>query len=155
LSADVVAARLTDTPVFALHARDDTVASVSNSRNAVNGVLLADHQPAPTYPALGNPSILLVSNPQIESQQQIVNLIHQQGATSDFFVSNPKLDLMYVEAPGGGHDGMIGIYNFPQTYNWLFSHSLAVPEPDSFVIATIGFVLVMCKSRSTRRPACL
>jgi predicted esterase len=135
---DFVGAHLINTPVFALHARDDNTAPVSGSRNAVNGILSADHQRLPTYPPTGNPSIFLISNPNVGAQNGFADLVHQQGSTVDSFLSDPKLDLLYVEAPSGGHTGLLGALNFPQPYDWLFSHSLAVPEPPTIVMAFVG-----------------
>src|SRR6476646_4460096 len=49
VQSDFVPARLIDTPIIALHARDDPDALVSNTRNVLNRILSAAGDPLPTY----------------------------------------------------------------------------------------------------------
>jgi predicted esterase len=137
---DFVATHLANTPIFALHARDDTTAPVAGSRNVINGILAADHLTVPTYPPLGNTSTFFIYNPSIAIDSAFAPLVHQQGSTVDFFLSDPKLDLIYVESPAGGHTGFLGALNAPQPYEWLFAHSLSVPEPGTPVLGITGLI---------------
>jgi predicted peptidase len=148
---DFVAAHLLGTPLFVLHARDDTTAAVSNSRNVVDGILAADGQPLPNYLGLGNSS-LFVFNPSFAIDQQFDAIIHQQGPTVDFTISDPNLDLMYYEASSGGHN-TLGALDSPEPYEWLLSHSLAVPEPTALALM-VPAAVVMIVVRRRRKKCC-
>ena len=50
----------------------------------------------------------------------------------------PNHDLNYIEFAFGGHGIWGPVYAEPQLYDWLFSHSLAVPEPGALAIAAIA-----------------
>ena len=39
------------------------------------------------------------------------------------------MDLLYYERATGGHLGVLNAYNTPEVYDWMFSHTTAVPEP--------------------------
>ena len=155
-AADFVASRLVDTPILALHARNDDVTPVSNSRNVINGILNAAGEPLPGYLPASNPSALLVSNESLDSHRTLRELVHQQSATSDFLVSNPALDLMYYDSPDGGHSGLQGVFSSPQVHDWLFAHTTApaVPEPHAAVFgAFIALVVTGQRLRSRRSAA--
>jgi predicted esterase len=147
--SDFVAARLVDTPIIAIHARDDATVTVNVSRNVVNGILAAGHEPLPTYLSPTNPSTFFLSNANIPAHQLFRDLIHQMGGTSDFLISNPQHDLIYFESAGGGHTGLLGAFNADELYDWLFAHATGVPEPNaSAVLAPIILAWVI----GYRRP---
>lgn len=138
---DFVPARLIDTPILTLHARDDPTASVGATRNVINNILAAAHEPLPTYLTISNPATFCISNAAIPEHAEFRDLVHQQPPPStDFLLTNPKLDLIYYEPQLGGHE-TLGAFNAPQLYDWMFSHSLAVPEPS-------GAILLMMSSLS-------
>jgi predicted esterase len=99
--ADFAASRLVDTPIVAIHARDDATVPVGISRNIITGILTAGHEPLPTYLPLGNPSAYFVSNANIPTHAVFRDLVHQMGPATDFLIGDPQHDLMYFEAPGG------------------------------------------------------
>jgi predicted peptidase len=127
--SDFVASRLADTPLFSLHARDDATVAVTTSRNVVNGILAAAHEPLPTYPSTrDNVTNLFVSNPQLAAQAGLYNEAHAFGEMTDWLISNSTTDLMYIETAIFGHTGLYGVFDAPPVYDWLFSHSTVVPE---------------------------
>jgi predicted peptidase len=139
-SGDFVGARLIDTPIFALHSRNDGSASVTVTRNNINSILAAANVPRPTYLTAGNPSTFFISNLNIECHRPIREAAHQQGSTTDFLIPDPALDLMYYEPAGGGHTGTVGAYHAPEVYEWLFAHTTAVPEAGTASLLLIGLV---------------
>ena len=109
-AADFVGARLIDTPILALHTRDDASTSVTATRNNINSILAAAQEPLPTYLPGSNASTFFLSNPSLEIHRQFRELAHQQGSTTDFLIANPSLDLMYYEPANGGHTGVVARY---------------------------------------------
>jgi hypothetical protein len=76
-------------------------------------------------------------------------LVHQLPVPStDYLLTNPKFDLMYYEPQLGGHESL-GALNSPDLYDWMFSHTLAVPEPSSISVLLIG-LLAAAVHRSRR-----
>jgi predicted peptidase len=136
-ASDFVAARLVDTPILALHARDDATVSVSVSRNVISGILRADRERPPTYLAPSNPATFLVSNSSLDSHAVLRELAHEFGDTTDYLLSDPEHDLLYIETAGGGHTGLLGAFNSDEVFDWLFAHP-AVPEPSSLVLLLAG-----------------
>jgi predicted esterase len=126
--SDFVAARLVDTPILAIHARDDATVSVGVSRNIINSILAAGHEPLPSYLSGGNPSSFFLSNANIPAHRELRELVQQMGGATDFLISNPQHDLLYFEPAGGGHTGLLGAFNADELYDWLFVHTTAVPE---------------------------
>jgi predicted peptidase len=108
---DFLPANLVGQSIAAFHARNDSVASVSTTRNVINRILMAANQPLPSYPG---------------------------GAAPDFTFSVAELDLHYIEPASGDHSVLFSVYNRPQLYDWLFAHTTAVPEPGSAVLLLIG-----------------
>jgi predicted peptidase len=108
-------ANLVGQPIAAFHARNDAVASVNITRNVINSILTAAHEPLPSYPSFAAP---------------------------DFNYSVPELDLHYVEPAGGGHSVLFSVYNRPQVYEWMFAHGAVVPEPSgsalTFIVTMFG-----------------
>jgi predicted peptidase len=107
-ATDFLAPKLTDTPIWAFHSRNDSVVPVAVTRDVVTDILAAAEQPAPTYPPIGDPS--------------------------DFYFNNLNLDLQYNELGTAGHNIWFGVSRIPRIYDWLFAHSLAVPEPNASAI---------------------
>ncbi len=149
VQSDFVPARLVDTPILTLHARDDPTAPAAATRNVLNSILAAAHEPLPVYPSASDPATFFMSNEAIPSHAEFRGLVHQQPVPStDFLLANPKLDLIYYEPQLGGHDSL-GAFNAPQLYDWMFSHTTAVPEPTSFVL--LCTLAVTCVSVRRRR----
>jgi len=146
---DFVPAHLIDTPIFTLHARDDPTNSVGFTRNVLNSILAAAHEPLPTYLAASDPATFIMSNEAIPAHEEFRDLVHQfPEPATDFLLANPKLDLMYYEPQLGGHESL-GALNAPELYDWMFSHSLAVPEPSSAILFLTG--LFAATTRRLRR----
>jgi pimeloyl-ACP methyl ester carboxylesterase len=143
-------ANLVDTPIFAIHARTDDVVSVSTTRNVVNSILAADREPLPSYPPFGNVSIFLVSNPALEFHREFRNEVHAFDATIDHFVTDPSLDLIYLELPAGGHSGPLGVTTAPELYEWMFAYS-TVPEPSALSAVLTGIMLLPFSGRVRRQ----
>lgn len=149
VQSDFVPARLIDTPIIALHARDDPDALVANTRNVLNSILNAAHDPTPTYPAASDPTTFIISSANLPFHIELRDLIHQVQNTNDFLVSDPRLDLIYYEPQLGGHTGMLGALEDPILYEWMFAHTTAVPEPTSATMLIA--VLLVASVRSRRR----
>ena len=114
-AADFQAANLIGSPIWAIHARDDSVVPITTSRNIISEILSAAEEPLPMYPPLGD--------------------------LSNFNFSNPNLDLAYNELGVAGHNIWFGVSRIPKVYEWLFAHSLAVPEPSAITLMVIGAVV--------------
>jgi predicted peptidase len=138
-SADFSPLRLVNEPVWAFHARNDTVVSVNASRTVVNNILNAVHEPLPSYPAAGSSTEFFISNPDLPLHQTVEELI-QGGGVSEYRIPGSGLDLMYYELATGGHGIWPSVYASPPVYDWLFAHTTAVPEPSSFVGLVMGAV---------------
>ncbi len=152
-ASDFAAANLVDTPIWAFHARDDTVVSVSSSRNVVNSVLTSAHEPLPTYPASGSSTDFFISNPNLSIHRVLEQLVDQQPNVVDYHIGGDQLDLLYYELSFGGHAIWSGIYNTPPVYGWLFSHALpaAVPEPASLYLMLLSVAVLVGRVRSPCR----
>jgi predicted peptidase len=112
---DFVPANLVGQPIAVFHARNDSIASVTTTRDIINRILLAAHQPVPTYPTATAP---------------------------DFMYSVADLDLNYYEPASGDHSVLFSVYNKPALYTWLFAHS-TVPEPASGGLLVGGAVFLV------------
>ena len=149
--SDFVASRLVDTPIVAIHARDDATVSVNTSRNVINAILSAGHEPLPTYLPASNPATFFLSNANLASHQFLRDLVAQMGGANNFLISNPQHDLMYFESASGGHTGLLGAFNADELYGWLFAHTTAVPEPGTAVLlAPFIFVMVWSERNAFR-----
>jgi hypothetical protein len=155
VASDFVPARLIDTPILTLHARDDATAPVTATRNVLTSILAAAHEPLPTYLAANNSATFFLSNATIPFQNQFRDLAHQQEAsTIDFLLTNPKLDLMYYEPQLGGHSSL-GAFSAPPLYDWLFAHTTAVPEPSVWILTLISTpIAVRYRRRSVSAIDC-
>lgn len=150
-ASDFVASRLVDTPIVAIHARDDATVSVNASRNVINGILSAGLEPLPTYLPASNPSTFFLWNSSLESHQQIRALVSELGGITDFMIANPRHDLMYFEPPDGGHTGLYGAFDSDELYGWLFAHTTAVPEPGgAVVLSPLLLALAVRRGRGVR-----
>jgi predicted esterase len=151
----VIPANLLNTPIWAFHARDDSIVSVATTRSVINTILAGASEPLPTYPAAGNTSDFFVSNPNLASHRILENLVQQQPDAKQFFLTSPKLDLLYYELAAGGHAIWPAVYSTPPVYDWLFSHSLAVPEPATVILLPFGALLLVAMLRARRflKPA--
>jgi predicted peptidase len=114
-AGDFNPANFQELPTWAFHARNDGTVNKNSSRNRVNQILDFAGETRPIYPA-----------------------------SSDFtttleFVSN-TLDLRYTEWPTGGHGIWGRVYNEAAMYDWMFSQTLAVPEPSGVVLLLTAFV---------------
>jgi poly(3-hydroxybutyrate) depolymerase len=144
-AADFAAANLVDTPIWAFHARDDTVVSVNSSRSVVNSLLASAHEPLPSYPAAGSSTDFFLSNPNLNTHRILEQLVDQQPNVSDSHIGGDQLDLLYYELSFGGHAIWSGVYDSPPVYGWLFSHALpvAVPEPASLCLMLFGVAVLL------------
>lgn len=129
-----VAANLLDTAIIALHARDDATVPVARSRTVINGILAAAQLPLPIYPAASSDQYLLVANPSVPFHREVIDWA-PADSTTNYLITGSDLDLLYFEQPGGGHTGLLGAFSAPEVYDWMFSHSLAVPEPTGWALA--------------------
>jgi predicted peptidase len=146
-ASDFLASRLVETPVWAFHARDDTVVSVGASRSVVNGILAAAHESLPTYPAAGSANDFFVSNPNFNIHRVLEGLVDEEPNVTSFHLTGDQLDLLYYELSVGGHGIWNGVYSAPPVYGWLFSHALSVPEPSSLALLMIGVGLASVRTR--------
>jgi predicted peptidase len=149
-SSDFVASRLLNEPVWAFHARNDTVVSVNVSHNVVNSILNAAHAPLPTYPPAGSTADYFISNPDLASHRTIEDLIRSGGGVSEYQIPGSRLDLMYYELTTGGHGIWPSVYASPPVYDWLFSHTTAVPEPSALagITMAMGFIALLAARRN-------
>jgi len=129
-ASDFVPARLIDQAIAVFHARNDTVVSHVTSRNVINSILSAAHESLPTYPSARDPNV--------------------------FSFSATGLDLQYMELATGGHGIWPAVYSAPPVYDWLFAHTLAVPEPSALIrVGVAGLSLVaFLRPRRRRRLPC-
>jgi predicted peptidase len=117
---DFLPANLIGQPLAVFHARNDSIAPVTTTRDIINRILLAANQPLPTYPAATAP---------------------------DFTFSVPALDLSYTEPASGDHSVLFSVYNQPRLYDWLFAHTI-VPEPAAAsLVGCMCFILTVCARR--------
>jgi len=137
---------LLGTAILALHARDDATVPVLRTRTVIDGILLAAGQATPPYSdaEVAN-SILLVSNPNYPFHRDVAASMPPE--TVNFEITRNDLDLMYFETPNGGHVGLFGNFWSPDIYSWMFSHSLAVPEPASLLLVVMCVPLLMFRRR--------
>lgn len=133
-------ANLLGTAIFTSHARDDTSVSIARTRTVVDGILVAAGSTLPNYAALPADQNLLVANPRFQFHSDLMNA--QPAGTVLHSITAPNLDLIYADSYTGGHTGLLGLFYAPPVYDWIYSHSLAVPEPGSSFLA-IGGLIVM------------
>jgi predicted peptidase len=129
-ASDFVASRLVDQSIAAFHARNDPTVSVATSHNVLNSILTAAHEPLPAYPSA-------------------------RDTTTTFVFSAATHDLNYVEFPTGGHGIWPVVYDSPGVYDWLFAHTLAVPEPSAIgtsLAALLGLVQLRRRRPGMSRP---
>jgi poly(3-hydroxybutyrate) depolymerase len=141
------AANLVDTPIFALHARDDATVPVSRTRTVVASILTAAGQRPPPYGAVTSMQTNLVANPLLDFHRFVIDSSPPES-TVFHNIARPDLDLLYFEPANGGHTGLLGVYFLPEFYDWMFSHSLAVPEPSTATLLALALAL----SRKRKRP---
>ncbi len=111
---DFLPANLIGQPLAVFHARNDSIAPVTTTRDIINRILIAANQPLPTYPAATAP---------------------------DFTFSVAALDLNYIEPASGDHSVLFSVYNQPRLYDWLFAHT-TVPEPSTGVLLLTGAIFL-------------
>ena len=91
-----------------------------------------------------------MSNATIPFHAEFRELVHKSENSIDFLLADPKLDLLYYEPQLGGHS-TLGAFNSPVLYDWLFAHSLAVPEPNVFSMLLIAAVVSAIPTRPPRQ----
>ncbi len=121
---DFKPANLVGQSILAVHARNDTVAPVQTTRNIVNSVMSAAGHALPAYPSPTAPH---------------------------FSFEAPELDFFYFEPWNGDHSVHFNIYSTAAVYDWMFSHSLAVPEPASPAAAAMAMLAVAASVRRRHR----
>ena len=123
---DFAGANLIDTPIWAFHSRNLGTVPVGVTRNVLTSILAAAYEPLPTFPPLGDPS--------------------------DFYFNNTNRDLQYNELGTAGHNIWFGISRVPRIYDWLFAHTMAVPEPGPMAALAPVFLAVFSGRRRHTRP---
>jgi len=121
---DYVPANQLEIPTWAFHARNDGVVTVRRSQGVVNDILTAAGESTLTFPGRASAEV--------------------------FEYVNDDLGLRYTEFPTGGHGIWPAVYNTPEVYDWMFSHTLAVPEPSSMGLLLIGAVYSTFVGRRSR-----
>ncbi len=142
------AANLLDTAIFALHARDDATVPVARTRTVVNSILTAAAAPRPVYPEAGNSLDFIVANPRQPLGAALLTAPPDLATT--FAISGSGVDLAYYESAAGGHTGLLGIFYYPLIYDWMFDHSLAIPEPGAATLAAITCVPFSLRRRRSQ-----
>jgi predicted peptidase len=143
-ASDFVPSHLLSTPIFAFHARNDTTVSVGTTHNVLNRILSADGVTLPPYPASNSPTNFFIFNPDLASNVTLQQAVIQQGNFTQFSISGSHLDLMYYELPTGGHAIWSNVYSGQPVYDWMFSHTTAVPEASTISLllsATLGLTV--------------
>jgi predicted esterase len=126
-------------PVWAFHARNDSVVSVNVSHTVVNSILNAAHEPLPSYPSTGVTTDFFISNPDLALHRTVEDLV-RAGGVPEYLIPGSNLDLMYYELATGDHGIWPSVYSSPPVYDWLFAHTTAVPEPSSLAGLVMGAV---------------
>ncbi|MCH6256877.1 prolyl oligopeptidase family serine peptidase [Puniceicoccaceae bacterium K14] len=94
-------------PIWAFHARDDLVVSVTDTRDVIDEILDAEDLPQPEYPSTGL-----------------------------FEFEEPSLNLKYTEYAIGGHAIWPHTYANEEVIDWLFSKKKGGPESPPQVLNT-------------------
>jgi predicted peptidase len=118
-AGDFVPADLINQSIMAFHARDDQSVSVSITRNVISNILAAAHKDLPVFPSL--------------------------NSTADFGFAANGLDLYYVEPATGGHAIWRDVSNIPKLYDWMFAHTIKVPEPTAGILAMAACCIIVVR----------
>jgi predicted esterase len=138
---------LRGTAIFTLHARDDTTGPVARTRTVVDGILNAAGSSLPNYNAIPSDQNLLVANPNLAFHSLLI-AAQMPDKTVVHNINSPNLDLIYVDAFTGGHTGLLSLFYAPAVYDWVFDHSLGVPEPSAMsLIAMFAAKVAVTRSR--------
>jgi len=117
-------ANLVGQAISVFHARNDTVAPVQTTRNVINSIMSAAGHALPAYPS---------------------------PAGDHFGFAAPELDFWYFEPYNGDHSVHFNVYGSnPVIYDWMFSHSLAAPEPASLAMASLAMISIGGLARRRR-----
>ncbi|HEX3599794.1 MAG TPA: PHB depolymerase family esterase [Lacipirellulaceae bacterium] len=149
-ASDFVPSHLLNTPIFAFHARDDSTVSVGTTHNVLNSIFIADGVTPPSYPTRSTANFF-ISNPDLASNVAVQQAVLQQGNVTQFSIAGSHLDLMYYELAVGGHAIWSNVYSGQPVYDWLFSHTTAVPEPPATLLMLVGGIVVVSTGRPNRR----
>ncbi|MCA9230063.1 MAG: PEP-CTERM sorting domain-containing protein [Planctomycetales bacterium] len=103
-----------DTPIWLIHGAQDTTVPVEQSRDAFR-----------SYSGLG---------PLDPIDFNSLALSRHPTAVAE--------NIRYTEVVRGGHVIWSPFYNSNELYDWMFSQSLAVPEPSSILLFVAGLVLL-------------
>jgi predicted peptidase len=130
-TGDFDAVEVGEIPIWAFHARDDSVVPVQATRDVINALLSVAGEPLPMYPPLPPTPV-----------------------TSDFNYASTELDLKYSEYRFGGHGIWGRVYFNPGLYEWMFARS-TIPEPASALTALVALAAMANNVRHRRpRAAC-
>lgn len=102
---------LTEQAIWAFHALNDQTVDVVKSQNAVATVEYFAGNYLPEFP---------MSN------------------TTTYQWMSEHIDLRYTQYATGGHGIWPRVYGYEPMYDWMFSHTLLVPEPSTFAILAVG-----------------
>jgi predicted peptidase len=118
---------LADQAIWAFHAVNDMTVDVQKSQNAVGAIENFAGYPVPDFPSANSQT---------------------------FEWSSEHLDLHYTQYATGGHGIWPRVYGDERMYDWMFAHTLLVPEPDAVVILGLGSLgLALVAIRRARRAA--
>lgn len=98
------AAAIVAKPIWAFHARNDSVVSMLTSRNTVGGILTAANEPVPAFPA-------------------------NNDGTTTFEYENESIPLRYTEWPTGGHSIWFRVYESTALLDWMFAQTIESDPP--------------------------
>ncbi len=134
---------LAQTPVWAYHARDDNSGNeIRFTREMVNNILNQGY---------GRPRIAFpLDEPDGKDFYDGTPYYPSTGSLGATFFEYEML--RYTEYFTGGH-GITGrVYGEAQLYEWMFSQSLAVPEPGSLTLLGVVSMLMLRRRRAAARP---
>ncbi|MCA9217348.1 MAG: dienelactone hydrolase family protein [Planctomycetales bacterium] len=117
---DFEPANLLTTPIWAFHARNDSVISANFSRRVVNSVLQVAGDPELEFPSF-----------------------RDRESVFEFASDSPHL--RYTEYPTGGHGIWGTVYGTAEVQDWMFAQS--VPEPSCSALTLALFVALVVAKR--------
>jgi hypothetical protein len=145
---------LLNEPIMAFHARNDITVSVSATRSMVSSILSADGEPGPTYPPSNGTSDFFLSNPALDIQLPVRNTLGRSRGLLLSPLAGSSLDLMYYEYTVGGHGIWSTVYSQSSVYDWMFAHGAPVPEPATLLLVAMGLGVAGSSRHRRRKSHC-
>jgi predicted esterase len=122
--SDYNAANLVDKPIWAFHARNDSVVAKENSRNIVNSVLSAAGEPTLAFPP-------------------------NSDTSTTFEFSDDTSTLNYTEWPTGGHGIWGRVYSTDEMYDWMFSQTIELVPGDGLSVTRKPYAIYRTKDNDS------